>query len=109
MSEYALITLNMTEYVDIYLKKQSVEYARIVLKVSDAGHFTIYGAVTEAETYSEHCQTFKMEHFAKRMFECRCAIINFSGHREGVMELGTSIDASSKTQEKEALQAPRYS
>ena len=109
MSEYALITLNMIEYTDVYLKKQSVEYARIILKVSDAGHFIIYWAVTEAETYSEHCQTFKMEHFAKRMFECRCATINFSGHIEWVMELGTSINASSKTQEKEAPQAPRYS
>ena len=42
MSECALITLNMIEYTDIYLKKQSVEYARIILKVSDAGHFIIY-------------------------------------------------------------------
>ena len=30
-------------------------------------HCTNYWAVTETETYSEHCQTFKMEHFAKRM------------------------------------------
>ena len=35
MREYALITLNTTEYAGIYLKKQSAEYARI-LNVSDA-------------------------------------------------------------------------
>ena len=35
MREYALITLNMIEYADIYPKKQSAEYARI-LNVSDS-------------------------------------------------------------------------
>ena len=35
MREYALITLNMTEYARIYLKKQSAEYSRTV-NVSDA-------------------------------------------------------------------------
>ena len=31
--------------------------------------------------YSEHCQTIKMEPFAKRIMpECRCATTNFSGH-----------------------------
>ena len=38
MKEYALTTLNMIDYVGIYLKKQSVEYVRIVLKVWDAVH-----------------------------------------------------------------------
>ena len=38
MSEYALITLNVIEYADVYLKKQSAEYARIILNVSDAVH-----------------------------------------------------------------------
>ena len=37
MREYALITLNMTEYAGIYLKKQSADYAKIV-NVSDAVH-----------------------------------------------------------------------
>ena len=32
------------------------------------------------QTYSEHCQTFKMEHSVKRIMpECRCATRNFSG------------------------------
>ena len=35
MSEYALVTLNMIEYTGINLKKQSVEYARIILNVSN--------------------------------------------------------------------------
>ena len=39
MSEYALITLNMTEYAKAHLKKQNAEYARI-LNVSDAVHST---------------------------------------------------------------------
>ena len=37
MREYALIMLNTTNNADIYLKKQSAEYARIP-KVSDAVH-----------------------------------------------------------------------
>ena len=45
MREYALITLNMIEYVDIYLKKkQSAEHAR-TMNVSDAvaqDHYTNY-------------------------------------------------------------------
>ena len=38
MREYALLTLNLIEYDGIYLKKQSVEYARLILNVSDAVH-----------------------------------------------------------------------
>ena len=37
MCEYALMTLNTTEYASIYLKRQSAEYTRI-LNVSDAVH-----------------------------------------------------------------------
>ena len=37
MPEDALITLHTIEYIGIYLKKQSAEYARI-LNVSDAVH-----------------------------------------------------------------------
>ena len=37
MHEYALIMLNMKEYMDIYLEKQSTEYARI-LNVSATVH-----------------------------------------------------------------------
>ena len=37
MCEYALIIVNMIEHANIYLKKQSAEYARI-LNVSDAVH-----------------------------------------------------------------------
>ena len=33
MSGYALITLNMIEYADVYLKKQSTKYARIILSL----------------------------------------------------------------------------
>ena len=37
MCESASVTLNMTEYASIYLKKQSAEYAQI-LNLSDAVH-----------------------------------------------------------------------
>ena len=40
MSEYPLRILNMIEYADVYLKKQSAEYVRIILNVSDAVHGT---------------------------------------------------------------------
>ena len=41
-------------------------------------------------TYSKHCQTFKMEHFAKIIMpECWYATRNFSGQEElGPVELG---------------------
>ena len=38
MREYDFVTLNMIEYAGIYLKKRSVEYARIILNVSHAAH-----------------------------------------------------------------------
>ena len=37
MREYASIALNKIEYVSLYLKRQSTEYARI-LNMSDAVH-----------------------------------------------------------------------
>ena len=64
MHEYALVMLNMIKYAGIFLKKQSSEYARI-LNVPDAVHSimscTNYWAVIETESFSELCQTFKME------------------------------------------------
>ena len=54
-----------------------------------------YHKVTESieqlprQTYSEHCQTFKIKRFAKRIMpECRCATRNFSGQEEGFVKLG---------------------
>ena len=44
----------MIEYVDVYLKKQSAEYARIILNVSDAVYgirSLIYWAVTETDVF----------------------------------------------------------
>ena len=115
MREYASVTLNMIEYTGIYPKKQSTEFARI-LNVSEfwlclmqhitQGVFTNYWAVAEKETYSEYCQTFKMERFAKTIMpECRCATRNFSGQGAGgLWNWGTSIKILSKTSEKEASQ-----
>ena len=117
MSEYALITLNMIKYGGIY-PKNSVEYARIILNVPDAVH-SIRSMYNLLSNYQDRCiqrsQTFKMEHFPKRIMpECRCARRIFAGQGGGV-ELGTSISISSKTQAKEAPQgntldlfSPRY-
>ena len=60
MSGYTLITLNMTAYADVYLKKQSAEYARIILTMSNAVHKV--AEFTEQllrQTYSQHCQAFR--------------------------------------------------
>ena len=111
MREYVLTTLNMIEYGGIYLKKQSAEYARI-LNVSDALHsirspYRLLSSYRDRETYPEHCQTFKMERFAKRIMpECRCATKNFSGQRGGggLWNWGTSIKILSKTPQKRASQ-----
>ena len=108
MSEYALVTLNRIEYTGTYLRKQIVEYARINLNVSDAVHSIRTVQYTEQlprQTYSDYCQTFKMEHIGKRiMLECRCTTRNFSGEWGRVVELDTSINISSKTREKETRQ-----
>ena len=86
MSEYALITPNMIGYDGAYMKKQSAKYARIE-NVSDAVHSirSLYKsnhlAVMEPQTYSEDCQTLKMEQFVRRlMLECRFRTRKFSGH-----------------------------
>ena len=77
MSEYVLITLNMIEYASIYLKKQSVEYARIILNVSDAVHSI------------------------RSLYK----LLNSYRDRDlWAVELDTSINISSKTQEKQAAQ-----
>ena len=79
MRKYALITLNIIEYTGIYLKKQSSECDKI-LNVFDALHSIMSLSVIERETYSEHCQTFKMKRFAKiKMNECRFTTRKVSG------------------------------
>ena len=82
----------MIEYVDVYLKKQSAEYARIILNVSDA----VYGirSLNLLSSYRDRriqntVKKFQIKRFAKRIMpECRCATRNFSGQEEGFVELG---------------------
>ena len=54
--------------------------------MSDAVHMVTV-QITEQllrQTYSEHCQTCKMERFARRIMpECRCTARYFSGQKEG--------------------------
>ena len=81
--EYGLIKLNMLEYACIYLNKQGSEYRRI-LNVSDAVDSIrslrkLLRSYRE-RAYSEYCQTFKIERFAKRRKpKCKCATRHFSG------------------------------
>ena len=89
MHKYTLITLNMIEYACIYLKKkQSIEFY-IILNVPDAAHgirspCKLLSCYIKTETYSKHCQTFKMDRFGKRRIsECRYAIRNFSWQGHG--------------------------
>ena len=56
MLEYILIMLIILEYACICPNKQS----------STLFHWTDFCAVIETVTYSEHCQTFKMEHIEKK-------------------------------------------
>ena len=90
MREYASILYN-AEYACIYRhipEKQNAECASI-LNVSDTVHsigsqYKLLGSYRDGKTYSEHCQTFKMESFTKRMMpECRCATRSFSGQGRG--------------------------
>ena len=53
MREYALIMLNMIEHADIFPKKQSSEYARI-LNVSDAVH-SIRSLYKLLSSYRDRC------------------------------------------------------
>ena len=55
----------MIEYTDIYLKKQSAEYARMCLMQYIACHYTNYCTAIKTETYSEHCQTYFDKDFVK--------------------------------------------
>ena len=94
--------LNMIEYDDVYLKKQSAEYARIILNVcllcvhelfwiwcSTYYKITEFTEQLRRQMYSKHCQIFRIKRFAKRIMpECRCATRNFSGQEESFVELG---------------------
>ena len=66
MLEYASYTLHISESK--------------VLNINVLNHCTNYWVVIETEAYLGHCQTFKMERFAKRIMpECSRATRNFSG------------------------------
>ena len=69
------------------------------------------------QTYSEHCQPFKMERFANRIMpKCICATRNFLGQGGGAerfVELGhfdkDLIKNTRKTRKYFGLFSPRYS
>ena len=87
MNEYALM-LNMFEYTWINRVLNMPEFWLCLIQHIASGHSTDYCTVIETELYSEHHQTFKVEHFAKiRMPEYRCTTSNSQG-RGGFVELG---------------------
>ena len=92
MGGYALLTLNMIVYTDVYLKKQSAEYARIILNVPAAVHSI--RSLNLLSSYRDRrirntVKKFKIKRFAKRiMSERRCPTRNFSGKQERFVELG---------------------
>ena len=88
----SLLTLNMIECGGIYLKKKRVlntlEFWMCRMQYIAEGYCTNDWAVIETETYSEHCQAFKMEGFAKRTIsECKCTTRTFSGQGRMFVEL----------------------
>ena len=93
-------------------KKPGVEYAKI-LNVSDVVHsirsalYKLLGSC-QTKTYSQHCQTFKMERFCKKsnvwgqMHNQKC--FRAKDWRRWFVELEHFDKHSSKTQEKETPQ-----
>ena len=100
--------------------KQRAECARILI-VSDAvlntkSLYKLLRRLLLRYSYSEHCQTFKMECFTKRrMPECRCVIRNFPGLGEaGFVELGLFDkyfvkNARARGPARKRVFSPRYS
>ena len=67
MSGYALITLNMIEYTDVYLKKQSAEYAIIILNVSDAVHSIM--SLNLLSSYRGRCIQHTVKHLRQSVLQ----------------------------------------
>ena len=111
----SLIILNMLEYACIYLKKQSSEYARI-LNVSDFVHGvrTLYKLLSSSRD-RRILNTTKHLRWSVWQKESRVQARSQTFFKAGQVScnLGTSINISSKTQEKrprrEASFSPRYS
>ena len=80
----------MLEYADLHLKKllsMPEVFWMCLIQYSIRSLYNLPSSYRDR--HSEHCQTFKMEPFAKRIMpECRCATSSFSGQEEGFLELG---------------------
>ena len=95
MSQYEWIYLNNAEYDWICRLTPEKTECWICQNYSECVWCTAEHKVTEfteqlpRQTYSEHCQTFKIKRFSKRIMpESRCSTRNFSGQEEGFVELG---------------------
>ena len=91
----ASVMLNIIEYADFYLQKQSAEYTRI-LNISDAVH-SIRSLYKLLSSYRDRRIQNTVKHLRfsflqKEYPNCRCATKNVSGKgvgkRVGVVELG---------------------
>ena len=84
MFEYALIMLNMLEYIYINLNKQSFEFARI-LNLSDAVYSITKSLYKLFGSYKDRSIQNTVKHLRwsilqkKKMSECRHSTRNFSG------------------------------
>ena len=86
MPWYVWIFLNMIEYWHLQEKRvlKMPEFWMCLMQYIALDLCTNYWSVIEKETYSEPCQTFKMECFPKRIIlECRCATRNSSMQGKG--------------------------
>ena len=85
MSQYAWICLNNVEHNWICRHITAKTESWISQNFECVWCSTYYKVTVHC---TEHCQTFKMEHFAKRIMpQCRCTTINFS--RRGRWIYGT--------------------
>ena len=92
MSQYEWNCFNNANMIEYTWKKQSAKYARIILNVSDVVHNI--RSLNLLSSFRDRCiqntaQICKIKRFAKRIMpECRWATRNFSGHKEGFVEIG---------------------
>ena len=86
MHGWAWTSLNNAEYEWICQNIPEKTESWICQNYSECAWCSTSGTeqFTETLTYLEHCQTFRMEHFAKRIMpDCWCGIRNVSRQEEG--------------------------
>ena len=86
-----LNALNIPKHTWINRVLNMPKFWMCLIQYIASGHCTNYWAVIETDAYSEHCQSFKIERFARRiLLEYRCTTKLFQA-RAGFVELGQFI------------------